>query len=123
MKTIGLGILLGAIFGVVAELLYAQGITDYALLGRIAAISAGKGAVIAWLVPRSVQWLPLAIFFGMLLGTFFWATVPSHGSYPDHLFEPWNILPGAILGLILILREWRKPARVATRERNQQQTS
>ena len=120
MKTIGFAILLGVVFGVTADLLTFGVPRDYVLLLKIAGLSAGKAAVIGWLVPRSVQWLPLAIFFGMLLGTVFWAAVPSRGLAHEYRFELWNLIPGALLGLILVLKEWRKPGRVITRERNRQ---
>ena len=120
MRTIGFAILLGVLFGVTADLLTFTGSRDYVLLAKIAGLSAAKAAVIGWLVPRSVQWLPLAILFGMLLGTVFWAAVPSRGVDHEYRFELWNLIPGALLGLILVVIEWRKPARVRMRERNRQ---
>ena len=119
MRTVGLAILIGVTLGAGVDLLSTSGPVDMRALLRVIGISAAKSAFIGWLVPRSMPWLSLALATGVLMGMFFWSTVPNRGEYPD-IWHWWNLFPGAVLGFILILLEWRKPARVATRERNQQ---
>lgn len=102
MKTVGFGLLLGAVLGALVDVAMVRPVDSAALL-KVTGLSAAKGAFIAWLIPRSYVTLAAALLVSVIFGTFFWAAVPNRGSLPEDALRWWNLAPGMFLGVVLCL--------------------
>ena len=116
MLTALLAALLGAVMAVGIDI-YVFGLEPGPSLWAIARMGALKGALIGWLVPKSIEWLWVALIVGALLGGFFWAMAPVRGSYPADALAWWNFAPGVLLGMLLIIKSRSHARRVAALER------
>jgi hypothetical protein len=115
MRTLLLAIVLGSILGVTADLIVTPGPVDFGALVKVLGVSAAKGAFIGWLVPKTIPWLSVALAIGIVFGAFFWTAVPSRGSFPADALRWWNLVPGMVLGTVLVLKSRRKAAEAAER--------
>ena len=102
MRTVGFGILLGALLGGAVDAATVRPVDTAALL-KVIGLSAAKGAFIAWLVPRSYKSFGVSMMMSIVFATFFWVAVPNRGSFPEDAFRWWNLVPGIVLGVILCL--------------------
>src|SRR5687767_13740650 len=116
MRTLLLRIDLGCGIGATDDLLTTPGPVDFGALGKVLGISAAKGAFMGWLVPKTIPWLSLALVIGVVFGSFFWTSVPARGSFPEDSLRWWNLAPGALLGMVLVLVSRKKAAAAAQKD-------
>ena len=112
MKTVRFGLLLGALLGGLVDNALWRPI-DPAALMKVMALSAAKGAFIAWLIPRSYVSLAASLSVSIIFATFFWVAAPNRGSFPEDALRWWNVGPGLILGVVLCLMARAKGQRKA----------
>jgi Na+/pantothenate symporter len=102
MKTVGIGLLLGAIVGALVDIATVRPV-DTSMLMKVIGLSAAKGAFIAWLIPRSYVSLAASLTVSIIFAVFFWTAVPNRGSFPEDALQWWNVGPGLFLGVVLCL--------------------